>query len=161
MDDLIREHFEEKDGILFCIKQYHNKVRVGDPVGHDNGGGYLRMKFNKKRFLVHKVIYFLHTGKWPERVDHEDRNTLNNDFSNLREATSSQNNRNRKSKTGASSQFLGVSKFRNKWKTQISIENKTKTIGIFTDETVAAKAYDEAAKKVAGLFANLNFKETS
>lgn len=92
-------------------------------------------------------------------VDHKDRNPLNNQRSNFRETTIGLNNANRAKKRGCSSQYKGVvwhSQNKN-WRAQISINGKNKSLGSFTDEIKAAKAYDLAAAKQFGEFAVLNF----
>lgn len=93
-------------------------------------------------------------------VDHIDRNTLNNQRSNLRIATHSQNGANRKSHKNSSSKYLGVSwkKDQNKWAATIQKDRNSYRLGVFSGEADAAKAYDNAAVKLHGEFANLNFK---
>ena len=49
----------------------------------------------QRRFFVHRVAFYLSTGRQPLIVDHIDGNRLNNKLLNLREATYSQNNHNR------------------------------------------------------------------
>jgi len=94
--------------------------------------------------------------------DHQDRNGLNNQNNNLRKANKSENGKNRASKKGASSKYLGVYLYRNsmKWASSININGKSKTIGYFPlteeGEKQAAIAYNEVAKKHHGEFANLN-----
>ena len=78
----------------------------------------------------------------------------------------SQNNSNKKSKNGKKSNYLGVLYAKHKvkdkeyfyWRASISVNKKTIHLGNFKDDVSAAKAYDEAAKKYHGEFANLNFK---
>lgn len=110
----------------------------------------------KRRIFVHREIISISPGKF---VDHINGNSLDNRKCNLREATSQQNSFNQKRKTGASSRFKGVSwdKCRNKWTAQIMKSKVNRTLGRFTDEIQAAVAYDEAAVKMFGEFARLNF----
>jgi hypothetical protein len=95
-------------------------------------------------------------------VDHKNNNTLDNRIANLRLATSSQNNQNRrKLRRDASSRFIGVSIDRscNRYRVQIHYQGKRIYIGRFLNELDAARAYDEAARKYHGEFARLNFKD--
>lgn len=94
-------------------------------------------------------------------VDHIDGNGLNNQRSNLRTCTGSQNNANRvRTQKNTSSKFLGVYFYKkaSKWKVAVKKNGIQYYGGMFSDEITAAKAYDSLAKKIHGEFANPNFK---
>jgi len=91
-------------------------------------------------------------------VDHIDGNGLNNRRCNLRVCTRRQNQANR-GPCGGSSQFVGVSRERDKWRAEIHYRGKHIYIGIFTDEAEAAKARDRKAYELHGEYAYLNFPE--
>lgn len=91
-------------------------------------------------------------------IDHRDHNGLNNQKSNLRIATSSQNAANRRSAKNSASKYLGVHWFRptGVWYAIIKKNDTVKRLGYFKYEINAAIAYNEAAKEIHGEFANLN-----
>lgn len=91
-------------------------------------------------------------------VDHIDGNGTNNQRSNLRICTRSQNQMNKGSSRGSLSKYCGVSwdKERKNWRSRISCNYKSIHLGHYKDETDAALAYNEAALKYHGEFARLN-----
>jgi len=93
-------------------------------------------------------------------VDHKNRKGFDNRKANLRVATRSQNNCNRKRENRRdTSRYKGVyrDKRDNKWMVCISYNGIRIFLGRFDDEIEAAKAYDEVTRKYHGDFAVLNF----
>ena len=114
---------------------------------------------NKKKgsLSMHRLI--MNTPE-EKQVDHIDHNGLNNQKSNLRNCTHTQNCWN-KIPCGKS-KYLGVTIYNQKGKyyikSAIRIDKKSIHIGQFKTEEEAALAYDNKAKEIFGEFANLNFK---
>lgn len=93
------------------------------------------------------------------KVDHKNRDTLDNRGENLRIATMSENgcNKNKLRRNGATSQFKGVSRRKEGgWAARITKDGVTKSLGNFRTEADAARAYDEAAREMHGEFALTN-----
>jgi AP2-like factor (euAP2 lineage) len=96
------------------------------------------------------------------QIDHIDRNPLNNQKSNLRLATASQNQANTKKRKRDrlwSSQYKGVrlDKRSKKYVVSIQCNHKRMFVYSFCEEKDAAMAYDILATKYFGEFAYLNF----
>jgi hypothetical protein len=91
-------------------------------------------------------------------VDHINHNGLDNRKANLRPATVAQNTWNRYTKKD-SNRFRGANwdPTTKKWLARLTLNGSRITIGYFDNEIEAAKAYDEAAKRLRGEFAVLNF----
>jgi hypothetical protein len=134
----------------------------------------------RKHTYMHRLIMGVTDPK--KHIDHRNGNGFDNQKQNLRACTNKQNMCNRASKPNSTSPFLGVSKTKNKskfllkdgntkeyfyekWVAQIKVNQKQVHLGLFPytkdGEVLAARAYDEAAKKYHGEFANLNFKEAA
>jgi len=94
------------------------------------------------------------------RVDHRDGNPFNNQRSNLRVCTKTENDRAFRNKAeGKTSRFRGVCWHaqRNRWRASIETAGHNYHLGVFFREEDAAHAYDTAARKHFGQFAHLNF----
>lgn len=105
-----------------------------------------------KDILMHRVIMKPKKGV---EIDHIDGNRLNNQKSNLRFATSSQNKINRGPRKDNKSGFKGVSwhKQRNLWTARIMTGGKYKHLGLFKTLEEAAEAYNAEATTYYGEYA--------
>jgi hypothetical protein len=111
--------------------------------------------FGKKALIyMHREIMGVVKG---EEVDHWNRVTLDNQEGNLRVCTSSQNKMNIRKRSDNTSGYKGVSKNGRGWKATIQLNGKPYYLKTWTTEVEAARAYDEAAKRLHGEFAVLNF----
>lgn len=141
---------EEDWNLVKDIEWYlHNSLHTSYARGHITRTKYIYM---------HRLIM---KAKEKEFVDHIDGNGLNNQKSNLRICTHSQNLQNRHKSNPGTSKYKGVSWSSNmrKWEATILANGKVRHLAKTTDEIWAARIYDAAARKYFGEFAktNLNF----
>lgn len=104
--------------------------------------------------LMHRLILDAPKGA---HTDHINGNGLDNRRSNIRPCTNRQNCQNQQKRRGTS-KFKGVCwhKTSGWWRAQIGHLGKVIYLGDFTNEKDAAEAYDKAAVKYFGEFANTN-----
>jgi hypothetical protein len=113
--------------------------------------------FNGKRTMLWMHRFIMNPEKGMV-IDHLDGNPLNNQKNNLRICTHAENMRNSKINKNNKSGHKGVywHKTSSKWMAYIKYNNKLLYLGYFPVLIDAAKAYNEAALKYHGEFANLN-----
>ena len=134
---------DDEDFDKLSVRKWH--------AAKSNTGWYAKAKINGKIVRMHRIIC-------PEfhKIDHKNRNTLDNRKENLRPCTNSLNQGNQGLKKNKTSRFKGVCWENNKWLSSITNFGKTKTLGRFRSERLAAIAYDFAAQQVFGEFACTN-----
>jgi hypothetical protein len=111
----------------------------------------------KTTILMHRIILGLGSGV---ECDHINRNKFDNRRENLRACKHEENLRNRpKMGRVRTSKYVGVCKSGTRsWKAKICFKGEHHYLGNrFSTEESAARAYDEAAKRLHGEFASLNF----
>lgn len=66
---------------------YRNKSYSGDAdqaAGYPHSEGYLSVAVGRKEYLVHRIIWTMQTGNWPDEVDHINHDRQDNCWTNLR-----------------------------------------------------------------------------
>jgi len=86
-------------------------------------------------------------------IDHRDGDPSNNRWNNLRRATPSQNNANRRLQQNNAWGLKGVSRHRSRWRASIRKDRRTHHLGVFSTPQAAHAAYVAAARKLFGEFA--------
>ncbi|CAL6113437.1 HNH_endonuclease [Hexamita inflata] len=93
------------------ISYYEDKVKRA-PISIAKGYYQVSIQneFGYSQFFIHRLVSEAFLGECPENheVDHIDRNRQNNQLSNLRYVTKSQNSRNRSSYQGHSAEYFQV-----------------------------------------------------
>jgi hypothetical protein len=109
----------------------------------------------RRRVFMHRLINDTPEGL---ETDHINGDSLDNRRENLRTATKSQNQHNTKLRKDSTSGYKGVSwhKATKKWRARVNKDGHTVFTGYFDDITEAARAYNMAAQKLFGEFAELN-----
>jgi len=137
---LLHEYFsyDPLSGQFTCIKLASKKARIGDVMGSLSTAynrGYVRIGFQNKVYLAHKLAWLYVYGDWPIELDHINHNRADNRISNLRLVTHSDNMKNQRKCKNNTSGVTGVNwdKQTNKWRAEIMVNRKGIKLGRFTE----------------------------
>lgn len=135
-------------------KVSHGKVDKFYAIHSFNKGVDETGRYRFSSFKMHRLIF----GFPKDRIDHKDNDGLNNQRSNLRIATPSQNSANSVISKNNTSGYKGVTyrKDADRYATRIRVNDKLICCGHFKDPKDAAKKYNEMAIKHFGEYAKLN-----
>jgi hypothetical protein len=136
----------------------HKQFKPGDKAGLVYGRGYVYLFYKaRKKVLAHRFAYACMTGKWPAlHIDHINGVKTDNRWSNLREATHSQNLWNRAATRKSVSGLKGVrQKTPGRWTAEIKKNNVKYHLGTYDTAKLAYDAYIEAAERLHGEFARV------
>lgn len=89
-----KEVLDYVDGALYWKKQVNSKVPAGSRAGRVRPDSYRHVTYRGRKYLEHRLIFFMFNDYWPEYVDHIDRDKSNNKIENLRSVTASESSMN-------------------------------------------------------------------
>jgi len=152
--DLLNEYFQlslESPSGLIWKKIYTVRTKQGSIAGSNQGTDYWAVKFFKKKYYSHRLVYYMYYQKDPEfyDIDHIDHNKSNNNPLNLRLATRSQNMANTPFKATNTTGLKGIvwHKDKCKWSAQITVNYKHFNLGYFLTKEEAYDVYTKACLK--------------
>ncbi|MDD1762973.1 MAG: HNH endonuclease [Methanothrix sp.] len=143
-------------------KYYNELIKLNWYLSRRPHTYYAITRSNGKTILMHRLIMSWECGVSLEKissmssVDHIDRNGLNNQISNLRLVTQSENCQNREFPK-KSNGYIGVNGCKNGYVAQVGLNGKKLYVGTFDNEIDAAEKRDIAVLKIYGNTAKLNF----
>lgn len=147
--------YDPQSGVFRWKQSPRARVQPGDEAGCPEQR-YTRIQINGRRYMAHRLAWLWVTGEWPpEQIDHKDRNTHNNAWSNLRAADHSLNAANRTARVNNKSGFKGVHLLKSgKYGAFIKKDGRSINLGSsFTTPQAAHEAYCAAAERLFGDFA--------
>jgi hypothetical protein len=146
--EFLNKYFEYKDGCL-----YKEGKRVGWKIDR-----YRLVSIHNKSYSEHRIIFMMHHGYLPEKIDHIDGDKTNNKIENLRTANDSENAQNRKMMRTNTSGAKNVSwdKCNKRWQVQLQCNGRIMKFGYFKNlddaKRVAEQARNEHHKEFARSF---------
>lgn len=150
-----RLSYEPETG-LFRWRTSAGGVVVGAVAGTPASDGYLQIKIDRRRYLVHRLAWLITHGEWPANMlDHINGDPSDNRIANLRQANAFQNSHNMAAHRDSASGHKGVSwsKKDKRWRAQIYVNRQYTWLGNHLTLEEAAKAYADAAEALQGEFA--------
>lgn len=137
-----------------------NQRYTGTVAGNVRRDGYVSIRIAGQLYYSHRLAWFYMTGKWPAvEIDHEDRSPLNNRWSNLREASSSDNKCNSQTSSRNTSGYRGVGWMPTVGKWQVHVNSIY--LGRYDDLEEAIMVRDSYAEEIQGEFVSLNLGKAS
>jgi hypothetical protein len=126
------------------------KKYAGKEAGSLAWDGYRNVGIFTTRYRAHRLAWALHFGRWPAQgLDHINGDRADNRIANLREATQSENQRNRCLPKGHKSGVYGVRWDGKKWEAFIKgNEGRNKYLGWFDDFDAAVAARRQAEREL-------------
>lgn len=123
-----------------------NRRRCGKPVFTAvTSKGYRRGKLIDGLYMLHRIIWVYMTGEWPDQVDHINGDKSDHRWVNLRNASQTENQKNRPMQKNNTTGYTGVGRSRKgaskPFVAYIGHKKKTITIGYFdsAEEAYAAR----------------------
>ena len=147
-------HYDPLTGIFTRIKSYRSDL-IGKIAGSLHCQGYIVITIDGNSYKAHRLAFLYMNAKFPDNiVDHKDTVRNNNIFTNLREATFSENLCNSNNRIDNKSGVKGIFKHsvNNSWIAQIKFGGKKFYLGSFMNIQDAEKAINDKRSELHGEF---------
>lgn len=144
-------HFLDERSMKKWNTRYSGKI-----VRTKHNQGYIMVSIDKKKYLLHRIIWFLKTGELPKKeIDHINGIKIDNSWKNLREATRSENLCNRTKQSNNTTGYKGVFKNRKRFMAKVGCNYKQYYLGCFDTIEEALYWYNYGANYYHQNFARI------
>jgi hypothetical protein len=145
--------FEYKHGGLYW-KVNRGSAKAGNKAGREKPDGYIQIIIGGVHYYEHRLVFYIHNGRFPKYIDHINGVKSDNRIENLREATPSENQLNRRVMKNNSSGYKGVYRQKGKWCSRITFKKVRYYLGAYDSPLEAYEAYCSFGKNLCEDFFN-------
>jgi hypothetical protein len=151
--ELLEELYYEPDtGEFYWLVGGHGR-RLGKPIGYLSTIPYQTVTYKTIVLRMNRLAWFYMTEEWPPEdmmVDHEDGNTKNNRWKNLRLATDIENaaNRRRRQQTLSGAKGVHLDPVSQLWNVQIIYDGVKHMFGPFETVTQAHQVHEKESQRI-------------
>lgn len=157
--ELFSQHFEINSfvpsGLVWKkVNKYMGSITIGSEVGCLLQSGYYQVKFQKKKYYIHRIIYSLHNKidlSTDLYIDHIDRDKSNNSPNNLKLVSHTENMWNSSKPKTNTSGYVNISNTKYGWRVRIK-HNKKEITKIFSVLDDAIKFRNEKVFLLRGMY---------
>lgn len=149
-------HWRTRPRAHFTSDRYHHRANTmwaGKLAGSVAPDGYVKVHLDGKSWAMARIIWRMQTGVDPIEVDHHDRDSMNNKWGNLRQATAGQNKSNCK-RTANLTGYKGVYRVHKstKFYTRVTSNKRVYYVGGFNTALEAYQHRNVLARQLHGAF---------
>jgi hypothetical protein len=142
----------------FTWRHPRHGARTGKAAGTRTRHGYNQLCIDGKSYRASRVAWLWMTGEWPPHlIDHINRDRADDRWSNLRSATTTENNRNQGLRQNNRTGYRGVCFTEGRYRAMLQYKRNGRCggifLGLFDTPQEAAAAYNAKAREVYGEFA--------
>jgi len=136
-------HYDPDTGMFTWIGKRRSGVPAHRIAGSVHKKGYINIVVMGKSYRAHRLAWFYMRGEWPkDQIDHINMIRADNRWSNLREATGSINQQNkRRAMVTNSTRLLGAFRNGKYFSAKIHVGGKQRYLGNFKTPEGAHAAY--------------------
>lgn len=124
--------YDPSTGVVTRKQSVSRNTKAGQEAGSINGCGYRAVRVLTKTYPMHRIIWLYVYGYLPvKKIDHINRNRLDNRLANLREVDDADNAKNISIPSHNTSGCIGVSWYKRdrNWNVYIKVDGKNKWLG--------------------------------
>ncbi len=145
--------YNAETGVFVWLVSVSGRIKVGDIAGNVDRRGYRLIGCDGKAYKAHRLAWLWQHGAWPkDQIDHIDGDKSNNRLTNLREATNTENQQNKRRARldNKSTGLIGAKIHRKtgKYMASIGVNKRRIYLGLYDTAELAHNAYITAKREL-------------